>query len=81
MPWPPSLPKVTFGDPFDQPVAGVAWPASLKELAFSRDFSLPGESCEWPASLEKVTVARRPTEQLPTWRGVRVHGMEGLLES
>ncbi|CAN0094926.1 unnamed protein product [Laminaria digitata] len=47
--------SLTFGGPFDQPIADVAWPVSFLELTFLGSFDQPIDGCSWPASLKKLT--------------------------
>lgn len=52
MVWPHGLERLTLGDHFNQPVAGVTWPVSLKHLAFGYYFNQCIVGTAWPASLE-----------------------------
>ncbi|CAM9608098.1 unnamed protein product, partial [Ectocarpus sp. 8 AP-2014] len=53
--WPPRLKLLSFGDSFNQPIAGVAWPASLQQLSFGDDFNQPIAGVAWPASLQQLS--------------------------
>ena len=38
--WPLGLKYLSFGDDFNQPIAGIVWPASLQQLSFGYCFDL-----------------------------------------
>ncbi|CAN0242056.1 unnamed protein product, partial [Ectocarpus sp. 12 AP-2014] len=52
--WPPRLKLLSFGDGFNQPIAGVVWPASLQQLFFGVFFNQPIAGVLWPASLQQL---------------------------
>ncbi len=53
--WPASLQQLSFGEYFNQPIAGVVWPASLQQLSFGKSFNQPIAGVVWPASLQQLS--------------------------
>ncbi|CAN0073129.1 unnamed protein product, partial [Ectocarpus sp. 6 AP-2014] len=53
--WPIALEQLSFGNGFNQPIAGVEWPVSLRQLSFGERFNQPIVDVEWPVSLQQLS--------------------------
>ena len=65
--WEGSVEMLSFGDNFDESIAGVVWPASLQQISFGDEFDQPIAGVVWPSSLQHLSFeyfSTRPSLEL-----------------
>ena len=68
--FPSSLQTLTFGNVFNQSLAGVALPNNLQTLNFEDSFNQSFEGVALPSGLQKLTFGDRSRQQLESLEGV-----------